>query len=141
MSYRERLVESYEQVVESTKAFNSGLEVKPELCGPHRNYPNWYYIPEIDAVGPSKFIGYREMTAEFYLDHSGKRDKMACRTCNGLHGGATQSRLKKWFEIAMPGTEEHSMVSEMVKDLLNRLGAKPKKNARYYVPIGSGGCK
>ena len=71
MAYRERLVRSCEEVVQSTKSFNRGLNEEPDLYKRLSGFRAWYYIPEIDAVGPSKFIGYREISARFYLDHTG----------------------------------------------------------------------
>ena len=134
MSYRERLVGSYEEVVESTKAFNAGLIEDLRLQERLSDFKVWYYIREIDAVGPSKFIGYREMNADFYLAHAGKSDKRSLPKSKGLDSGATERRLKKWFRVTEPGTPEEKCVSDMVKALLGQWEKKPKKGSRYNVP-------
>ena len=136
MAYRERLVRNCQEVVESTKSFNRGLNEEPNLYKRLSEFRAWYYIPEIDGVGPSKFIGYREISARFYLDHTGPLAKKTLPRSKRLDGGATESRLKKWFEVTEPGTAEYEYVSEMTKELLDRWGKKPRKGARYCVPKG-----
>ena len=136
MAYRERLVRSCEEVVQSTKSFNRGLNEEPDLYKRLSGFRAWYYIPEIDDVGPSKFIGYREISARFYLDHTGTLAKATFPSSKRLNGGTTENRLKKWFEETEPGTVEYEYVSEMTKELLDQWGKKPSKLARYCVPKG-----
>lgn len=136
MAYKERLVRSYEEVVESAKSFERGLNEGQGLLGPRRNYTVWYYIPEIDTVGPSKFIGYRGMTAEFYMAHTGRLAQASLPSSKRLDGRETEPVLRKWFEVTEPGTPEHKFVKGIVEELLARWGKRPHKNARYCVPIG-----
>ena len=136
MAYKELLARSYEEVVESAKSFGRGLNEGQGLLGPRRNYTVWYYVPEVDAVGPSKFIGYRDMTAEFYMAHTGKIAKETLPRSKGLDGRATEPELSKWFEVTESGTPEHRFVKERVEELLDRWSKRPRSNARYCVPIG-----
>jgi len=52
-------VENYEDVIEPVRAFNEGLKEGGNLENQLSYFRAWYYIPELDAVGPSKFIGYK----------------------------------------------------------------------------------
>ena len=139
MAYKERLARNYDEVVRSTKSFSVGLNGDPRLHKRLSNVKAWYYIPENDAVGPSKFIGYRDMTAEFYLSHTGTLGKQTQPRNRRLDGGATENRQKKWFDVTGPGTADCENVSEMVKELLGQWGKKPRKDARYNVPSTAGG--
>ena len=136
MSYRERLVRSCQEVVESTKSFNRGLNEEPNLYKRLSEFRAWYYIPKIDTVGPSKFIGYRNMSADFYLAHTGTLAKAPLPSSKRLDGRAPEPKLSKWFEITEPGTVEYEYVSEKTDELLARWGKKPSVVARYCVPIG-----
>ncbi len=136
MAYREGLVRCYQEVVESTKSFNRGLNEEPGLYKRLSGFRAWYYIPEIDGIGPSKFIGYRDVSANFYLAHTGKRGEATFPRSKPLDGRATESVLEKWFEVTEPGTAEHEYVLEMTKELLDQWGKKPSKLARYCVPKG-----
>ncbi len=136
MPYREKLVKTYDDVVESTKSFNAGLNEVPRLSKRTSNVKAWYYIPEIDAVGPSKFIGYRGMSADFYLAHSGKLANATLPKSKRLDGRETEPRLTEWFEITEPGTVEYEYVSKKVQELLDQWDKKPGSSARYCVPIG-----
>ncbi len=136
MSYRERLVRSCEEVIESTESFYTGLNEDPRLLTRLSSVKAWYYIPKIDAVGPRKFIGYRNISADFYLAHTGKSAEATFPRSKRLDGGATERVLKKWFEITGPGTAKHKYVSEKTDELLARWGKKPCSISRYCVPIG-----
>ena len=50
--------------------FNEGLSREKTLKGRLSHFVAWYYVPEEDAVGPSKFIGYKDMTAPMYIEWS-----------------------------------------------------------------------
>ena len=136
MAYREKLVRSCQEVVESTKSFNRGLNEDPRLFERLSEFRAWYYIPEIDAVGPSKFIGYRNMNVDFYFAHTGTLAQATLPRSKRLNGGSTESRLKKWFKVIEPGTAEYEYVSEMTEELLDQWGKKPRKGSRYCVPKG-----
>lgn len=136
MAYKERLARNYDEVVKSTKSFSVGLNGDPRLHKRLSNVKAWYYIPENDAVGPSKFIGYRDMNADFYLAHTGKSAEATLPRSKRLDGRATEPVLKKWFEVTDPSTAEHKYVSDMTKELLDKWDKRPSSIARYCVPIG-----
>ena len=139
MAYMERLARNYDEVVKSTKSFSVGLNGDPRLVQRLTDFKVWYYILEIDAVGPSKFIGYRDMTAEFYLSHTGILTKQTQPRNRRLDGGATENRLKKWFDVTESGTAEYECVSGKVKELLGQWDKKPKEGSRYNVPSAARG--
>lgn len=137
MPYPEMLARCYEDVLESTKVFNVGLKTDPRLCGRFAQFRAWYYLPEIDAVGPSKFVGYRDISVDFYFAHTGAVARATLPSNKRLDGRETEPRLQEWFEIVEPGTAEHRFVLDMVKSLGSEECVKePSKLARYCVPIG-----
>ena len=65
------MVKTYDDVVDSVRAFNKALEHSKRLREEIPFFQSWYYLPELDAVGPSKFIRYKDMTAfEYVRGHS-----------------------------------------------------------------------
>ena len=112
MEQRPMLCSSYDEIVESMNLFNKGIGLESRL----RYFRAWYYIPEIDAVGPSKFIGYRGMTIPNYLKYP-------------LDGKETESVLGQWFDVLAEGPEL-TYVSNLVARVLGPKG-RPNKLARY----------
>ncbi len=51
------LIESYREVVENVRQFNEDLVANTDICSQLSQFRAWYYVPELDALGPSKFIG------------------------------------------------------------------------------------
>ena len=117
-------VESYKDVVESVQAFNKGLGEGQELEGHLSYYRAWYYIPELGMVGPSKFIGYRGMTAAEYM------------LSEDLDGRITEPVLGRWFNTLDSGTAESQHVAELVRELLARYKKAPNRIARFNAPPG-----
>ena len=136
MVYEERLARNYNEVIQSTNSFNAGLNENPKLATRLSQFRAWYYIPEIDAVGPSKFIGYKDMSVGFYMSHTGSLAQATLPRYKRLDGRETEPRLSMWFRIAELGTSEYECVLQMVEELLDRWGKSPHKRARYCVPIG-----
>ena len=120
------LIESYEDVEKNVRAFNEGLESSQELQNRLGTFTIWYYIHSEDAVGPSKFIGYRDMTAEKYFEYHDKMD-----------GRETEQWLgkKQWFRKLDEDTPEYVHVKRKVDDLVNKFGKPAKTSARYHAPV------
>ena len=123
------LIESYEDVEKNVRAFNEGLESSQELRSRLGTFTVWYYVPSEDAVGPSKFIGYRDMTAEDYLHFSGMHGEM--------DGGETETWLgeKQWFRGLDEGTPEYVYVKRKVDGLVRKFDKTAKTTARFRAPI------
>lgn len=124
MTRQATAVQTYEDVVESVKAFNQGLEEDQSLRGQLSFFRAWYYIPELDAVGPSKFIGYKGMTAKEYLT----------RHSQELDGRVTEPVLHGWFEDLDRASAEGQYVAEKVKQLLQRYNKRPSQASRCGAP-------
>ena len=58
------LVKNYGQIREDVLRFQECIHRFVFLLS---TFKAWYYIPEDDLLGPSKFIGYKRMTCEQYL--------------------------------------------------------------------------
>lgn len=116
------LSESYGDIVGAVRAFNDGLAEDHELENQLSYFRAWYYIPEIDMVGPSKFIGYKGMTAAEYMSSS------------ELDGKVTEPALSRWFTVRLPGTPEASHIEDLVERLLARYGKTMNRKARFLAP-------
>jgi hypothetical protein len=118
-------VTNYEDVLESVRDFNRDLEQVEQMKDKLRFFRAWYYIPEQDAVGPSKFIGYKGMTAEEYM-----------RSHTELDGRVTEPVLSQWFNRLERDTLEADFVRKKVMQLLGRYGKSVNSIARFNVPRG-----
>lgn len=119
------IVESYEDVVESIRSFNEGLESHPELGDLLSYFRHWYYSPELDMVGPSKFAGYKNMTAQAYLEWH-----------RALDGRDTEAILIKWFDEADPGMPEEARVRQRIYKLALAHRKTPNRKAKFRKPRG-----
>ncbi|MBT9143872.1 MAG: hypothetical protein DDT29_02286 [Dehalococcoidia bacterium] len=118
------LIESYQEVVENVRQFNQGLATGKDICSQLSQFRAWYYIPELDALGPSKFIGYKGMNTSRY-QWGDEKD-----------GRETERRLQKFFR---PIDESHHCYAYLEDKLLiitAQCGKKPNKQARLNVPRG-----
>jgi len=73
------------QMTSGEHGFNKALEQSKRLREQIRFFQSWYYVPEMDAVGPRVFIRYKGMT---FLEFIRNRSELA-------HVG--QPVLTKWF--------------------------------------------
>jgi hypothetical protein len=124
MQAKPRPVSDYNQVLENIHRFNEGLTSDTDLESLLAFYRAWYYAPEADSVGPSKFLGYQDMTAIEYM----ARDD--------LDGRETEPVLQRWFEVLEEGTPEHQYVERKVLELTARFGKRVSKAARFSAPRG-----
>lgn len=122
--YKERLVDSYAQALESAKNFSMGNHIDKLT-----SFKHWYYIEEIDSFVPSKFMGYKKMTSEdydYYTDWEGRYDSDEPY----LDGRETQKVFKKnkWFIE----TEDQS-IWEKLQEKLNSYNKKIRKGSVIYI--------
>lgn len=120
------MVTNLDEVRAGIRQFNSDLEHSAGLAARLKMIRAWYYDPEIDMVGPSKFIGYTGMTAEHYL-HRGRRTK--------LDGRETEPVLGKWFRVLEAGSPEEAMVRARAEKLLGQYGKTLNEAVRFCGPI------
>lgn len=119
-------VDRYSEIVQNVRVFNQALEQHADLRSRLPLTHAWYFVPELICAGPSKFIGYKGMTAEFYLANYDK----------GLHGNRTETNLRQWFEMVDRGTPEHEYVPEVAYKLASKYFRFPRSGCRYNVPVG-----
>jgi hypothetical protein len=117
-------VDGYNDVIETVRAFNKGLEEGEDLGTLLSYFRAWYYIPELDAVGPSKFIGYRDMTAGEYM------------RSEGLDGRVTEPVLRRWFDVLEDDTPELAYVRGKVEQLLRQHKKSLNRAVRLNAPRG-----
>lgn len=86
----------------------------------------WYTGFENDgsySFGPSKFIGYRDLSADEYLDG------------DGLDGRQTEHRLGQWFEEVGPDHILYEPLQTQLHDFLANYGKAPSTAMRINIPI------
>lgn len=118
--------ENYEDVVESVRAFNQGLKERQGLEDQLSYFRAWYYIPKQDAVGPSKFIGYKGMTATEYMRSHSKV----------LDGRVTEPVLSQWFDVLDEETPENYYVKRKAESLVDQHNKTLSRKARFSAPRG-----
>ena len=112
------------QVAENVQRFNEALPQATDLETLLAYFRAWYYVPKVDMVGPSKFIGYEGMTGAEYMERE------------DLNGTETEPVLKRWFEVLKVGTPEYKFVEQRVLDLAARFGKRVSRAARFSAPPG-----
>ena len=116
-------VKTYNDVIESVRAFNKALEQSNRLRERIRFFQSWYYVPELDAVGPSKFIRYKGMTAIEYI-----------RNYAELDGHVANPVLVKWFHRLEENSPDAIWVRGRVDQLLGRYGKIVHSEAKFSAP-------
>lgn len=120
-----RLVKSMEQAKASIARFNADLPNAPRLNERLTYNRAWYYDPDSDLVGPSKFIGYANMTASRYVEGW------------SFDGRQTEPvLLKVGFTVLEQGSPEEAHVRAKVEALCAKYGKRPNDIARYCAPVG-----
>ena len=117
------LVETIEEVEENIKRFNGDIssseKFQKEILS---TVQHWYYSEKLDAFGPSKFIGYKNMDFEKYFKYN-----RASYEEGGTWGNLTEDRLKK-----LKLTEEISEF-ESLRGFLRKFGKKENKKATIKI--------
>jgi hypothetical protein len=117
------IVAEYDEVINNVKAFNEGLEQGKDLENQLAYFRAWYYIPELDMVGPSKYIGYKGMTADEYMNS------------NALDGKETVAILGRWFRDLDEKSPEFTYVDQLTERLLAKYGKRVNRVAWYNAPM------
>jgi hypothetical protein len=120
-------VETMDQISTNIGEFNKSLYEQPKIQDRLSMFRSWFYCPVQDAVAPSKFVGYKEMTGDNYA----KRDD--------LDGKETEPVLMKFFTELTPGTGEYEYVREKARQLTSGFGKSVNSRARFSAPNKQGG--
>lgn len=119
-------VKTYDDLLDSVRAFNKMLEHGRRLREQIRSFQTWYYVPELDAVGPGRFIRFKGMTGlEYIREHSEL-------------GRAAEPVLNKWFSQLEENSAEAIFVKQKVDRLLGLYGKTSNSGSRFYAPRGWG---
>ena len=119
------LIEFYQEVVENVRQFNQDLVENEVIRFQLSQFRAWYYIPELDAIGPSKFIGYKRMNTTRY------------RWGDGKDGKETEPRLQRFFRPVREGHPRYMYLENKLCSIVEQYGTKgkrPNKLARLNVP-------
>jgi len=127
------LVDNYEEVVANVKQFQKDLEDGTYMIGKLSQFKEWFFLPELDAFGPSKYIGYKEMDAVFYnKGHRTLEQKQI--GSDPLDGGASTNKLKNWFREL---EKDELLFKELFKKIISfftTYDKKPNKALQIFVP-------
>lgn len=123
-------VDAYEQVLANIKQFNRELdEHNDDIVSKLSQFRQWYFIPQLDMFGPSKYIGYKEMNAAFY--NQGR--KLAGQTVS-KDGRKTERILQQWFIKLDESSELESQVRAKLEKRLYPFGKTPNQKSQVHVP-------
>ena len=115
-----KVIESYKEIVENSKTFNTALKEKDtSIIDLLSSFKQWYYIEEIKDFAPSKFIGYRDMTVSTYLTYHTK----------SLDGRDTEKTLGKYFRKLERGSEVEILLREKLSNKIDSYNKKLRSNA------------
>jgi hypothetical protein len=123
MEIKYELIESYQEVIENVRQFNEDLIAGEDICSQLAMFRAWYYIPEIDALGPSKFIGYKGMDTTRY-QRGYRKD-----------GKETEPRLQKFFKRIPKENTRYVNIINKLHSMITKYNKKPNKVARLNVPL------
>ncbi len=121
------LVTSLRAVRDAIECFEAELQRSPPLAGRLAYARAWYACRDAQGrwhFGPSKFVGYENLTAQRYVTLSR----------NGLDGRRTESQLRKWFTLIDPSTELYEQLSSQLSAMLATHGKAPSRKMRISIP-------
>ena len=108
--------------------FRDEVRRNPQLRSRLAHARAWYAHQDEDGqwlFGPSKFVGYKGLTAEQYIEQADK---------GFLDGRRTEIQLKQWFEQLDPGTELHEQLRLALSDFLAEHNKAPNQKMRINIP-------
>jgi hypothetical protein len=121
-----KIVTTELDVIRGITTFNAELEANEGLKERVAYARGWYAVRNGDdsgwSFGPSKFIGYKDLTADDYLASD-----------NGLDGRKTEAQLAQWFQIVDDGTELHDELWNALVEFLEGYGKEPSRAARISI--------
>lgn len=118
------LCSTLDDVVDNVRRFNKELREGKDIITQLSQFKHWYFIPELELFGPSKFVGYKNMTTNAYNRGRSKS------------GVDTEARLKRWFKILPTESEAHADLGQELADFLAAFDKRLNSAAHIHVPIG-----
>ena len=120
------LVCSFEDVLLNINTFNKELSGNVALNKKLSSFQHWYFIKELNAFGPSKFIGYKGNSGEMYS--KGTHRNEGC-----MDGRNTVKLLGKWFKKANKIEQQQLLLK--LAELLSFYNKIPNKRVHLHVEI------
>ena len=119
------LVTSAKRATEAILRFGQEVDASPDLASRLAYARAWYAVRENGEwhLGPSKFIGYKALSAEAYIQRS-----------QDLDGRRTEAQLQRWFTELSPRSPDYEAVTSALSTFLARFGKAPSKKMRVSVP-------
>ena len=127
--YMSAFVANVDEAVANIDVFEAEAERDPRLQERAAYFRAWYAVRREDGTwsfGPSKFVGYREHSAERYLGeagHEGSRD-----------GRQTERVLGQWFTEVDPSSALGQELARGLAAFLGKWGRVPNARARISIP-------
>jgi hypothetical protein len=132
-----KLVSSATEATANIHRYNEQIDGFRDLLPFNRA---WYAIKKGKGwlFGPSKFIGYVDMTAEEYLGRSYNTDRRARvsprhRDENPLDGRITEGVLAEWSQLIEKGHPDYDQLRTALNELCGRYSKKPNRLARISI--------
>ena len=114
-----------DDVIQSVRSFPAALKGSAELQDRLPNARAWYALEDNGRwiFAPSKWAGYKGMTAERYLNASREM----------LDGRKTEKRLRQWFTPVAARSPQHAELQNALAAFLGEYGKEPNGVARISV--------
>lgn len=122
MSAIDNLVTEYNDVLINIYQFNEDIQNDEEVASFLSQFKHWYYIPDLNMFGPSKYIGYKNMNSIVFNQGIQKSEV------------ETGKVLKEWFYPLEPNTNEDLVLRTELASLLEQTDKKLRANAIIHVP-------
>ena len=105
------LIDNLDEIKANIRSFNSALDQKQKgIVEKLSQFGHWYYSKELNMFGPSKFIGYKNMSAERYVN-----------VYYHLTGTDTEKALEKFHS-----NESDKDLQMKLRETLMKFGKEPK---------------
>ncbi len=126
------LVKSYQEARDNVVQFYKDLKHDSGLLKNLSRYRNWYYFPQLDMFGPSKFIGYRQMNAALYqvLQQVENNKQLKGRLVDSRK---TARVLSRWFK-KVEEEKYRERLHEKLSCTLELYGKRPNKRCNIFLP-------
>lgn len=117
---RLQLVTHIDQVKQNLQQYNSELQ-NGQMSLNTNGVQQWYYIHELDLFGPSRYIGYADVTI--------KKHERAF----SLSGGKTTQALNKWFKRC-DDPELYDKIADKLIDHLSQFNMDVRRDGKTRQP-------
>lgn len=126
MEMQLELISNYSQVLENAATFRKILGRAEKIIRKLSNFQHWYYFEELDILAPSKFIGYKSNSYEYYVAGTSEYEGY-------MDGRDTEVALRDFFVI-LP-KEEDEIYRKKLVEMLAMYNKEPNKRSRIHVKL------